>query len=225
MDISGASSPLKNSALSVAEESVGALLTDNGQGWRDSRVEFQRRIAFPAACLVFALLGVPMGVRPRRGGRAGGLILTLVLVGGYYFLFVIGRSSGRAGPNFAFYRRVGRQHRRDHHRFDHAGARRKYSAAESGSGLVRIALEAHAPTGAGGRVQRFCRRAAARRRASPGVWPRAGPWPSPCSSTFICSSNSSITFFVLLAAFVLIFDAFTLFDLLGDIARNHVTTH
>ena len=29
-------------------------------------------------------------------------------------------------------------------------------------------------------------------------------------------------FFVLLAAFVLIFDAFTLFDLLGDIARNHV---
>jgi LPS export ABC transporter permease LptG len=29
-------------------------------------------------------------------------------------------------------------------------------------------------------------------------------------------------FFVLLAGFVLIFDAFTLFDLLGDIARNHV---
>ena len=36
-------------------------------------IEFQHRIAFPAACLVFALLGVPIGVRPRRGGRAGGI--------------------------------------------------------------------------------------------------------------------------------------------------------
>src|SRR5580693_8725489 len=77
----------KTVALSDAERSVSQLLAVRGANSRDARVEFHRRIAFPAACLVFALLGVPIGVRPRRGGRAAGLILTLVLIGGYYFLF------------------------------------------------------------------------------------------------------------------------------------------
>ncbi len=66
-------------------------------------MEFQRRMAFPAACLVFVLLGVPMGVRPRRGGRAAGLILTLILIGGYYFLFVSGDHmavQGRISPGW-----------------------------------------------------------------------------------------------------------------------------
>src|SRR6202042_2556700 len=41
--------------------------------------------------------GVPIGVRPRRGGRAAGLILTLVLIGGYYFLFVTGAHMAQQG--------------------------------------------------------------------------------------------------------------------------------
>ena len=60
-------------------------------------MELHRRLAFPAACLVFALLGVPVGVRPRRGGRATGLILTLILIGGYYFLFVTGAHMAQQG--------------------------------------------------------------------------------------------------------------------------------
>ena len=38
---------------------------------RGAQVEFHRRLAFPAACLVFALVALPLGARPRRGGRAG----------------------------------------------------------------------------------------------------------------------------------------------------------
>ncbi|MFZ1030762.1 MAG: LPS export ABC transporter permease LptF, partial [Candidatus Acidiferrales bacterium] len=87
----------KTVALSDAERSVSELLAERGPNWRDARVEFQRRIAFPAACVVFALLGVPIGVRPRRGGRAAGLILTLVLIGGYYFLFVTGAHMAQQG--------------------------------------------------------------------------------------------------------------------------------
>lgn len=93
---SGVAGP-KSQALSDAERSVSELLADKGPHWRDARVEFHRRIAFPAACLVFALLGVPIGVRPRRGGRAAGLILTLVLIGGYYFLFVTGAHMAQQG--------------------------------------------------------------------------------------------------------------------------------
>ena len=40
------------------------LLSDHGPTWRDSRVELNNRLAFPVACLVFALLGVSIGVRP-----------------------------------------------------------------------------------------------------------------------------------------------------------------
>src|SRR5271155_2015023 len=87
----------KNVAVSDSERSISELLAESGPHWRDARVEFHRRIAFPAACLVFALLGVPIGVRPRRGGRAAGLILTLVLIGGYYFLFVTGAHMAQQG--------------------------------------------------------------------------------------------------------------------------------
>src|SRR5208282_6712308 len=87
----------KNVVVSSSERSISELLAEKGPRWRDARVEFHRRIAFPAACLVFALLGVPIGVRPRRGGRAAGLILTLVLIGGYYFLFVYGIHMAQLG--------------------------------------------------------------------------------------------------------------------------------
>ena len=81
VDLASASIGPKNIALSNAERSMSQLRADDGPDWRDARVEFQRRIAFPAACLLFALLGVPIGVRPRRGGRAAGLVLTLILIG------------------------------------------------------------------------------------------------------------------------------------------------
>src|SRR5277367_4339173 len=97
VDLASATIGPKNVALSNAERSTKQLLTDSGPNWRDARVEFQRRIAFPAACLLFALLGVPIGVRPRRGGRAAGLVLTLVLIGGYYFIFVTGSHMAQQG--------------------------------------------------------------------------------------------------------------------------------
>jgi len=37
-----------------------------------SVLKIQRRLAFPFACISFALLAVPLGARPRRGGRAAG---------------------------------------------------------------------------------------------------------------------------------------------------------
>jgi LPS export ABC transporter permease LptF/LPS export ABC transporter permease LptG len=221
VDISGASSPLKNSSLSVAEEPAGALLSDKGPSWRTSRVEFQRRIAFPAACLVFALLGVPMGVRPRRGGRAGGLILTLILVGGYYFLFVSGdhlAAQGRispflgvwAGNIVAFILGLIMLARVENIRkpnviltwLESLWARsRKSAAAPASNGSTA------APRPAVGLRQAL---AATRAMAFPML------------IDVYLLQQFLYYFFVLLAAFVLIFDAFTLFDLLGDIARNHV---
>jgi LPS export ABC transporter permease LptF/LPS export ABC transporter permease LptG len=221
VDITGATSPMKSNALSVAEEPVGALLSDNGPGWRASRVEFQRRIAFPAACLVFALLGVPMGVRPRRGGRAGGLILTLILVGGYYFLFVSGdhlAAQGRISPFIGVWAgnivaiiiglimlaRVENIRRPNPVLawLESVWARaRKGNSAPASNGSATAALPAVG-----------LRQALAASRAMA----------FPMLIDVYLLQQFLYYFFVLLAAFVLIFDAFTLFDLLGDIARNHV---
>src|SRR5579859_4756308 len=66
--------------ISDKERSVRELLATKGAGWRDARIELQERFAFPIACLLFALLGVPVGVRPRRGGRAAGFVLTILLI-------------------------------------------------------------------------------------------------------------------------------------------------
>jgi len=63
----------------------------------DASVEFQRRLSFPFACISFALLAMPIGARPRRGGRASGFLITLVLISGYYLLFTIGTGLAREG--------------------------------------------------------------------------------------------------------------------------------
>ena len=64
---------------------------------REANVEMQRRISFPFACIAFALLAMPIGARPRRGGRAAGFLITLVLITGYYLLFTLGDELARTG--------------------------------------------------------------------------------------------------------------------------------
>jgi LPS export ABC transporter permease LptF/LPS export ABC transporter permease LptG len=63
----------------------------------DANVEFERRLSFPFACISFSLLAMPIGARPRRGGRAGGFLLTLLLISGYYLLFTLGAGLARQG--------------------------------------------------------------------------------------------------------------------------------
>jgi LPS export ABC transporter permease LptF/LPS export ABC transporter permease LptG len=233
IDLSAASAAPKNAPLSAAEKPLRALLADHGAHWRESRVEFQRRIAFPAACLVFGLLGVPIGVRPRRGGRAAGLILALVLIGGYYFLFVYGihlASQGRVDPWIGvwaanivtalaalfFFRRIENVRRPN----------RVVAWAESLWLRQRQAREAEAaqlmaPLVSNGPISLASATTAARisratRTRSAAAFPML-------VDVYLLKQFFSYLL-LLLAAFVLIFDAFTLFDLLADIGRNHIST-
>ena len=47
-------------------------------------IEIHKRFAYPAACLVLMLVGVPLGVTSRRGGKSFGLVFTILLVFVYY---------------------------------------------------------------------------------------------------------------------------------------------
>ena len=60
------------------------------------------RFALPAACLVFAILGVPLGIMNRRGGKASGFSLSIGISIVYWILYSAGRnmvSQGRLSPH------------------------------------------------------------------------------------------------------------------------------
>ena len=48
------------------------------------KVELHRRYAFPFACIVFGLIGVPLGIQPRRSGRSYGFIFSILIILAYY---------------------------------------------------------------------------------------------------------------------------------------------
>jgi LPS export ABC transporter permease LptG/LPS export ABC transporter permease LptF len=65
------------------------------------RIEFNKRFSYPFACLVLMLIGVPLGISSKRGGKSTGFVLTIVLVFIYYFLSSVGvafAQSGRLSP-------------------------------------------------------------------------------------------------------------------------------
>jgi len=83
--------------LNNPERSIRELYNDHGPGWREARVELHRRFAFPIACLAFALIAVPLGAQPRRGGRAAGSLLAIILISSYYLLSGLGANLAREG--------------------------------------------------------------------------------------------------------------------------------
>ncbi len=87
----------KARVLSNPERSLTDLWHDRGPRWRDARVEIYQRFAFPFACFAFALIAVPLGAQPRRGGRAAGTLLSVLIIAGYYLLFIVGAGLARQG--------------------------------------------------------------------------------------------------------------------------------
>lgn len=60
-------------------------------------IEFHRRFALPSACLVLALVGIPLGLSAKKGGKSTGFVLTIALVFLYYLISLAGMSLARQG--------------------------------------------------------------------------------------------------------------------------------
>jgi LPS export ABC transporter permease LptG/LPS export ABC transporter permease LptF len=60
-------------------------------------IEFWGRLALPTACVVLALVGIPLGLSSKKGGKSAGFVLTIALVFGYYSASLIGVSLARQG--------------------------------------------------------------------------------------------------------------------------------
>jgi LPS export ABC transporter permease LptG/LPS export ABC transporter permease LptF len=88
--------PASLSEMRMSELLAAARVADaNTRRW--TMIEFHRRLALPSACLVLAMVGIPLGLSSKKGGKSSGFVLTILLVFLYYSVSVIGVSLARQG--------------------------------------------------------------------------------------------------------------------------------
>ena len=181
----------------------------HGRNGRIFQIEFQKRLAYPAACLVLMLVGVPLGISSRRGGKSAGFVITIALVFAYYFLSSTGTALARQGkiPAFAgvweanvLFAVCGIVLLRQ---MSTGGA--ALSALSSLGNWLRLRADrSAAPAGA----LRF----SVRRRDTRGRFPLI-------LDEYVLR-EFLVTFAMVLVTFVMLMLVFTFFELLGDIIRN-----
>jgi LPS export ABC transporter permease LptG/LPS export ABC transporter permease LptF len=181
-------------------------------------IEMHNRFALPVACMVLMLLGVPLGVNSRRGGKSAGFVFTILLVFVYYFLSSTGIQLGHQSRLPAFIAVWAANLL-----FAAAGIFFLWQMATGGRILTAVAAWASrlpqfkvpAKTNGfqlAGFLDKFQPRA---QRAKPrSVFPRI-------LDEYILREFVAM-FALVLAGFVLLMIVFTFFDLVGDILRNHI---
>ncbi len=186
----------------------------HGADWVEARIELHRRLALPIACLVLALVGIPLGVSSRKGGKSGGYVTAVFLAFFcYYLAFITLVSLARQRalpvevalwlPNAAFLL---------------AGlifvARMETPGGRDLVGALRDSLVVS--------LNRLRRRFVA--EGGPGTRARVFRWPllPQILDTYILTSFI-FYFTVVLASFVSMSQIYNFFELLGDIVRNQIS--
>ena len=182
-------------------------------------IELNNRFAYPVACLVLMLVGVPLGVASRRGGKSSAWVFTIALVVVYYSLSLIGTALGRQDKipvvlavwlaNLVFAT---------------VGIFLLWQMATGGrvlNALTSFNLRSLKPQSTGaaeiswGPFAAFVHRYRSRPRAKArSAFPRI-------LDEYVVREFLKM-FFLVLAGFVVLTLVFTLFDLAGDILRNHI---
>jgi lipopolysaccharide export system permease protein len=72
----------------------------------DIEGELHKRLSLPFACLLFGLIGAPLGVRRSRSGKSAGIVVALFVFLTYYVLLASGTNlanTGRLSPAVAYW--------------------------------------------------------------------------------------------------------------------------
>ena len=197
---------------------MGALQArTHGPEARRYLLELHTRFSYPAACLVLMLVGVPLGIISRRGGKSSGLVFTVLLVLVYYVLSYTGIALSRQGKLSPF---LGVW--MANLIFAFAGVFLLWQMASGGrvlgamSGLLGRTRPALPIKSNGNHLTEFLEKLQPRavRIGSRGVFPRL-------LDSYVVREFFGM-FLVVLGSFVMLMLVFTFFELVGDIIRNHV---
>jgi LPS export ABC transporter permease LptF/LPS export ABC transporter permease LptG len=207
------------SQLSTHELWVRSADPHNPQA-RWDLIEFHRRFALPTSCLVLALVGIPLGLSAKKGGKSTGFVLTILLVFAYYSASLVGISLARQGKlpplpgvwlgNAVFFLTgaflLWRAERRP---FDLSWLRDLGNPFKAGlkSGREKIPWPV--------RSADAFERASTRRRVFRASFPMI-------LDDYVLR-DFGVNLALVLATFLMLLLVFTLFELLGDVLRNQVS--
>jgi len=232
------------STFSETDMPITLPATDNGQSqptpvaemstadlWRQSKradpinrrwdlIEFHRRFALSTACVVLALVGIPLGLASRKGGKSAGFVLTILLVFAYYSASLVGVSLARetklsegAGvwlANLLFFMTgivlLWRAERRP---IDTSSLRALLAPFQAG-----LKRSGELLTTNGSSHDAF-ERAASRRRVFFARFPML-------LDDYVLRAFA-LYLGMIIASFLMLLLVFTLFELIGDILRNHIS--
>ncbi|PYQ49695.1 MAG: hypothetical protein DMF59_12830 [Acidobacteria bacterium] len=79
---------------------------DLRENYNLAHVEIHKKFAIPCACLVFGVLGLPLGITNRRGGKSSGFSLSVVIILVYYIMLNNGEQlavTGKVQPWLAMW--------------------------------------------------------------------------------------------------------------------------
>jgi len=190
-----------------------SLMHYAGSDFLEAAIELQHRFAFPVACVMLALVGIPLGIATRKGGKSAAYLIALFLGFFCYYLSSMTLQNvarqktlpvpvaiwlpnaifGIAGVFFLT-------------RMEKPGDRDIVSALQA---MVAVPIGWFKPT--------------ARKPKEASSLPR---WRIPLLPQIIDTyvlSNFLFYFVVILATFVFMFLIFNFFDLTGDMIRNHIS--
>ena len=180
-------------------------------------IEFHRRLALSTACLVLALVGIPLGLSSKKGGKSSGFVLTILLVFAYYFVSLVGVSLARQDKLSAglgvwladivfFLTGAFLLWRAERKPFEISAWRGFWKAGSTDRSTFALRTN---------RTEDAFERAAGRRRFLSARFP------------MILDDYVLRDFFMnlamVLATFIMLLLVFTLFELLGDILRNQIS--
>ena len=177
-------------------------------------VELHYRIALPVAAIVLALVGIPLGISTRKGGKSVGMMLSLLLFFVYYVLMAFGWSfakQGRASPIIGLWV---------------ANVLFAVAGIFMLSNVQQVRTRVLGFQDAVEDVVKRWHQWRARRRRTP--LPSALPAPAKVARRFLqildiyVISGWMFYFVILLMTFVGIYIIFDFFQVLGDIVRNQV---
>jgi lipopolysaccharide export system permease protein len=183
-------------------------------------IEFHRRLALPTACLALALVGIPLGLSSKKGGKSSGFVLAIGLVFLYYSASLVGLSlarQGRVTPGLGVWLAdilfllggaflLWRAERRPIELPKWLAWRNPFRSVAPGSGSM---------TGIAGRAGAAFERAASRRRLT-GI-----DFPTILDDMVLRDFFTYLG--MIMAAFLTLMLVFTLFELLTDVMRNHIS--